>query len=93
MAVSGTPIEQVTDTFDLVTANLTADLLMAIAPDLASRVNMGGHLLISGILAGQEEEVGGCFRRHHLELLESRAMEEWRATLLRRKPQTVGLMA
>jgi len=85
MVVSGTPMEQVTETFDLVAANLTANLLMAMAPELVSRVNMRGHLLISGILTEQEEEVSRCFSRHHLELVEKRAMEEWRAVLLRLK--------
>ena len=78
-------MEQVTETFDLVTANLTADLLMAMAANLASRVNVRGHLLISGILTEQEEEVSRCFRRHNLELMENRDMMEWRAILLRRK--------
>ena len=85
MIVSGTSIEQARETFDLVTANLTADLLVAMAVELASRVKMGGHLLISGILTEQEQEVSRCFRRHNLELLENRAKEEWRAILLRRK--------
>jgi ribosomal protein L11 methyltransferase len=85
MVVSGTPIEQVTETFDLVTANLTADSLVAMAPDLASRVDIRGHLLISGILTEQEEEVSRCFGRHRHELLENRALEEWRAMLFRRR--------
>ncbi len=93
MVVSGTPIEQVTETFDLVAANLTAGSLVALVEDLASRVNMRGHLLISGILTEQEEEVSRCFRRHHLELLENRAMEEWCALLLRRTAQGVRRMA
>jgi ribosomal protein L11 methyltransferase len=94
MRVSGTPMEQVMETFDLVTANLTADSLMAMAVNLASRVNTRGHLLISGILAEQEEEVSRCFGRHNLELLEKRALDEWRAMLLRRKSQgVVGGMA
>ena len=93
MVVSGTPIEQVTETFDLVAANLTADSLMAMVADLASRVNMRGHLLISGILTEQEQEVSRCFIHHHLELLESRAMEEWCALLFRRKPQNVRRLA
>ncbi len=85
MVVSGTLMEQVTETFDLVAANLTAVLLMAMAAELVSRVNIRGHLLISGILTEQEEEVSRCFRHHHLELLESRTMGKWRAMLLRRK--------
>ena len=55
--VDGTPIEQVTDTFDLVVANILAGPLVQMAPVLAKRVAQQGILVLSGILAEQADEV------------------------------------
>jgi len=43
--------------FDLVVANLFADLLVALAPQLRERVAPGGRLVVSGLLARQEDGV------------------------------------
>jgi ribosomal protein L11 methyltransferase len=85
MTVSGTPLEQVEETFGLVVANLTAALLTDMAGGLTDRVGGRGCLLLAGILAEQVEEVIDCFRRLHFRVVESRGLEEWRALLLRRK--------
>ena len=84
MAVSAVPLERVEETFDLVVANLTATLLISMADGLTDRVGGPGRLLIAGILTEQVEEVTDCFHRHHFKVVESRALEEWRAILLRR---------
>jgi ribosomal protein L11 methyltransferase len=84
MAVSAVPLERVEETFDLVVANLTAALLTSMAGGLTDRVGGTGRLLIAGILAEQLEEVIDCFHRLHFKVVESRALEEWRAILLRR---------
>jgi ribosomal protein L11 methyltransferase len=44
-------------TFDLVVANILANTLVELAPAIASKVAPGGALLLSGLLAGQEEAV------------------------------------
>jgi ribosomal protein L11 methyltransferase len=51
------PREPVAGTFDLVVANILANTLVALAPELAAKVAPGGVVLLSGILAPQEEEV------------------------------------
>jgi ribosomal protein L11 methylase PrmA len=55
------------------------------ADDLAGHVSDKGLLLLSGILAEQVEEVAKCFQTHYFKVVASRATEEWRAILLRRK--------
>lgn len=57
IAVSGTPLAEVTGSFDLVMANIQADVLHAMAEDLADRVGAGGHLILSGLLTQQVEAV------------------------------------
>src|SRR3990172_7953172 len=50
-------------TFDLILANLTAEPLISLAPRLARSLRGRGCLIISGILAREEERVAAIFRR------------------------------
>jgi ribosomal protein L11 methyltransferase len=85
VAVSETALAEVAGTFDLVLANIQADVLEALAPDLAARVAPGGALVLSGLLAPQAEPVAARFvaaglaRDHVLQLEDDR---DWSAVLL-----------
>ena len=57
------PVDAVAGSFDLVVANILANVLVALAPALAAKLAPGGVLLLSGILGPQEEEV----RRAHVD--------------------------
>jgi ribosomal protein L11 methyltransferase len=50
-------------TFDLILANLTAEPLISLAPRLARSLRVRGCLIMSGILASEEERVAATFRR------------------------------
>jgi len=50
-----------TFTADLVVANILANPLKVLAPILAQRCRRGGHIALSGILAGQAAEVEACY--------------------------------
>lgn len=51
------PVEVIPGTFDVVVANILANVLVELAPRLAAKVAPGGVLLLSGILGPQEDEV------------------------------------
>jgi ribosomal protein L11 methyltransferase len=51
------PVERIPGTFDVVVANILANVLVELAPVLAAKVAPGGVLLLSGILGPQEDEV------------------------------------
>ncbi len=51
VAVTTTPVQQITDRFDLVVANIETLVLDGIAPALADRVRPGGDLVVAGVLA------------------------------------------
>lgn len=74
--------------FDLVVANILANTLVELAPELAAQVAPGGRLLLSGLLAGQEEEVRQAYLRAGLQadLAGDGAEGEWRLLALRRGP-------
>jgi ribosomal protein L11 methyltransferase len=48
--------------FDVVLANILADTLIALAPELAPRVACGGALVLAGMLAHQAEEVAQTYQ-------------------------------
>lgn len=48
-------------TFDVVVANILANPLKLMAPMLAGRVNPGGQLVLSGVLATQVDEVAAAY--------------------------------
>jgi ribosomal protein L11 methyltransferase len=62
LELTGAPVEAIPGTFDVVVANILANVLVDLAPALAAKVAPGGVLLLSGILHPQEDEV----RRAHV---------------------------
>jgi ribosomal protein L11 methyltransferase len=71
-------------TFDVVLANLTADVILPLAEDLAQVVKAEGILIVSGILNEQGDEVVQTLESLGLALLESKPDGEWVSFALRR---------
>jgi ribosomal protein L11 methyltransferase len=68
--------------FDLIAANITADVLLALAPLLAARLAPAGSLVLAGVLAGeQEREVRAAYERLGLRCSDARSEGEWAALL------------
>lgn len=64
-------------TFDIVVANITADVLTALAGDVAARVAPGGRLAISGISAGQASTVAAAYRLYDIDLADPVRLDDW----------------
>jgi ribosomal protein L11 methyltransferase len=60
------PSEMPADTFDLVLANILAGPLVQLAPTISQHVRQGGHLVLSGILAEQAEEVRAAYQANFI---------------------------
>ena len=69
--------------FDLVVANLTADLLQFLAGDLAGALMQGGRLIVSGLISTRQDEVAAALTNRSLQLQTVLTEDEWRALLLR----------
>ncbi|MEW6217946.1 MAG: 50S ribosomal protein L11 methyltransferase [Thermodesulfobacteriota bacterium] len=83
--VSGEDLADSTGPFDLILANITQDVLLELSVPLAARLAPGGRLLLSGLLAGgQEERVSACYQGLGLTETGRRFREEWAALTLRR---------
>ncbi len=63
--------------FDVVVANITADVLLAHATDIADRVSPNGHLAVSGISAAQASTVAAAFTRCGIHLGDSVRLDDW----------------
>jgi ribosomal protein L11 methyltransferase len=70
--------------FDLVLANIQADVLTALAPALAGRLGPGGRAILSGILQSQADAVLGAYQAAGLGLEARRDEDEWAALRLAR---------
>jgi ribosomal protein L11 methyltransferase len=56
-----TPLSEVPETFDLVMANIQADVLTALRDVLVQRLTSGGTLILSGLLSTEVESVGRAY--------------------------------
>ena len=63
--------------FDDVVANITADVLVDLAHEIAARVAPGGHLALSGISAAQTSTVAAAYRLHGIELANPIRFDDW----------------
>ena len=70
--------------FDVVVANITADVLMPLAGDIAARVAPDGRLAVSGISAAQTSSVAAAYRPHGIELADPVRLDDWVAVANRR---------
>ncbi len=76
--------------YDLVLANIVADVLAGIAPDLARVLAPGGTLVLSGIIAPERERVEAAFRREGLGATGARERDGWVALTLARAGRPRG---
>ena len=53
----GNLIEQVSEAYDIVCANIIADIIIRLLPDVQRVLKPGGCLILSGIIADREQEV------------------------------------
>jgi ribosomal protein L11 methyltransferase len=84
LEVTGAEVSAVAGPFDLVVANILANTLVELAPALAGQVAPGGTLLLSGVLAAQEEQVRRAYRGKGLRPARGRYQGEWVLLAMRR---------
>ncbi|KAF0221244.1 MAG: ribosomal protein L11 [Geobacteraceae bacterium] len=77
VTVATLPLEEVAGSFDIVLANILAEELVRLGPELVQRVRAGGILILSGILTEKEEFVMGGFAGYGLTLVETAREAEW----------------
>ena len=71
--------------FDVVLANLTADVIAPLAADFPQVLHPNGTLIVSGILREQGDDVRAVLHTHGLEVFEAKPDGEWVTFALQRK--------
>ena len=69
--------------YDLVVANIVADVILALAPAVRRYLRPGGAFLCSGIIDDRAEEVAQGLRENGWEILETHQSEGWFSYLCR----------
>lgn len=69
--------------YELIVANILAGPLMAMAPDIASYLAERGYVVLSGLLAGQQNEVIEAYRAQGFTLWRTLESGEWRTLILK----------
>ena len=80
-----TPAVRRTEPFDLITANILARPLAAMAPALARALAPRGHAVLSGLTGGQEPGILAIYRAHGLYLVTRRRLGVWSTLVLARR--------
>ena len=71
--------------FDIITANLFSEILIAALPGWSRSLRRGGFVILSGILRSQENAVVSALRRNGFGLQETRRRGKWIALLAERR--------
>lgn len=69
------------DAYDLILANILADPLVSMAPDIVKRMKKGGALVLSGLLAIQADKVAAAYEAEGLPAPRRKVSGEWAALI------------
>lgn len=75
--------------FDLVFANILKAPLIALAPDMARYVVPGGHVILSGILNEQADEVMSIYQQNGFNPVSKSSIVEWTTLVMSKNPPTL----
>ncbi len=81
---SVTDLKDIKPQADLVIANITADILTLLQPDIALKIKPNGHLILAGILTGnQATSITKLYQENGLQLVEENQEDEWTGLLFK----------
>lgn len=68
-------VSNLDEKFDIVVANIIADVILMLANDLKKAVKSGGYLILSGILDRYQDRIKTAFKE--LKLIEHKQLNDW----------------
>lgn len=72
-------LEKLGGGYDIILANIVADVIVALAPLVKGLLAPDGHFLCSGIISGREEEVADALRRNGFDIQDAYSKNDWYA--------------
>ena len=76
--------EEIGSGYDVICANIVADIIIGMAPMFAQKLVPGGTLITSGIIAPRADEVGKALEKAGFTLLDRAESSDWAAFTARR---------
>jgi len=70
--------------YDVICANIVADIIIRMTPDVGAYLNEGGVILASGIISERADDVVACFEEHGFRILERAEDNDWCALVVGR---------
>ena len=70
--------------FDIVLANIVADVIIALAPAIYHHLKSGGHLVASGIILPRKEEVIAALETEGMVITQEKEQDGWCALLMQK---------
>ncbi len=70
--------------YDFVVANIVADVIIRLLPDVGAYMTPGGRMIVSGIISPRAEEVYAAIAANGFTVVEERRENDWLAILIRR---------
>lgn len=67
---------------DIIVANLLADIIIRMAPDVKAHLTPGGYLLVSGIIANKKDDVCQALENEGFRVAETLEQDDWVAIVL-----------
>jgi ribosomal protein L11 methyltransferase len=71
--------------YDLICANIVADIIIRMTPDVGQYLKDDGVLLASGIIAERCDDVIACFEQHGFEIVECLTDNGWCGLAVKKK--------
>lgn len=72
-------IDEFSATFDIILANINLNVLKEYMPKLASMLNSEGHLVLSGILVSDFDEIKSYIEVQHLKIISIKNIKNWQS--------------
>ena len=70
--------------FDIVTANIVADIIIRLAPDVGALIRPNGLLIASGIIDEREADVDAALKKYGFEKISAKHEKGWCAILVKK---------
>ena len=70
--------------YDIICANIVADIIIRMTPDIAAYMNDGATILASGIIVERSEDVIECFEKHGFSIAEKVVENGWCALAVKK---------
>ncbi len=82
---TGNLVEKIDRTFDMVAANILAEIILDLLPDVVAVVKPEGIIICSGIIAAKKDAVLAGLQEHGFQVTDTREKAGWVAVAARRK--------